>query len=108
MRDTDKAGKATEELAEVTRESYRIVVDRAFAARESNARLARNFFEETIEAYKEQVALQLRTVDQLAEQARERQGIFEELSRESFDAYQDFVSSLYDYQQDTLQKGPGR
>lgn len=77
---TEKARRAAEEYTDATRESYRIVVRRAFAARESNSRLARDFFEKTIEEIQEQARLNLLASQELSEHARRRGkalGLFE-------------------------------
>jgi hypothetical protein len=101
---TEKMGRAAEELAEVSRDSYRMVVDRAFAARESNARITRNFFEDTVEALQEQTALNLRTMEELAEQTRRRREALRELTRESSDAYEEFLGSLSGYYREALEE----
>lgn len=45
------------DLVDATHESYRIVVDRAFAGRESDSRLTRFFFETTTVEIQEQTLL---------------------------------------------------
>ena len=49
--------KAVEAHVDATRESYRIVVSRAFAARESNSRLTWDFFERTTVEIQEQARM---------------------------------------------------
>ncbi len=70
--DKERKRRAAEEYAEAAGESYRIVVDRAFAARESNSRLARDFFEKTIEEIQEQARLNRRASRELARHARKQ------------------------------------
>ncbi len=96
-KDMDRFDEATGELAEAVRESYRAAVDRAFVARESNARLARDFFEDWIDTLQDQAELNRRTMQSLAEQAREQQEAFRQLSRESLNAYDGFLDSLFSY-----------
>lgn len=63
---TEKAREAAGKHADATRESYRIVVSRAFAARESNSRLARDFFERTTVEIQEQARMNRCATDQFA------------------------------------------
>lgn len=64
--------KAVEAYADATRESYRMVVDRAFAARESNPRLTRDFFERTTVEIQEQARLNRCAMEQLASHIRKQ------------------------------------
>ncbi len=105
---TEKMGRATEELAEVARDSYRVVVDRTFAARESNARITRTFFEDTVEALQQETELNLRAAEELAEQARRQREAFRELTRESSDAYEEFLGSLSGYYQEEVDRSESR
>lgn len=99
---TEKMSRAAEEMAEVTRDSYRVVVDRAFAARESNARITRNFFEDTVEALQEETELNLRTLEELTEQTRRQRAAFRELARDSASAYEGFLDSLSGYYREEM------
>ena len=89
--------EAAEELAEAARESYSAAVDRAFAARESNTRLARGFFEGWADTLQDQAELNRHAIQSLAELAREQREVFQELSRESLNAYDGFLDSLFSY-----------
>lgn len=92
-----RTNQAAEELVEAARESYKAAVDRAFAARESNARLARSFFEDWIDTLQDQAELNRRTMQSLAEQTREQREALRQLSRGSLNAYDGFLDSLYSY-----------
>lgn len=94
---TNRINEAAEELAEAARESYKVAVDRAFAAQESNMRLARGFFEDWVDTLHEGAEFNRRTLQSLAEQAREQREALQELSRRSLFAYDGFLDSLYDY-----------
>jgi len=96
-RQRDRAGDALEEMAAASRESYRAVVERAFAARESNERLTRTFFEEGLEVFQDHAELHRRTFARLAEQVRRQREAFRDLARESGDAYDGFLDSLSAY-----------
>lgn len=101
-KDTNWIEDATEELTEAARESYKAAVDRAFAAQESNMRLARGFFEDWVDTIQDQAELNHRTMQSLAELAREQQEVFQELSRESINAYDGFLDSLFSYYNEVL------
>ena len=93
----NRIDEATGELTEAARESYRAAVDRAFAARESNTRLARSFFEDWVDTLEAHAELNRRTVRGMAELAREQREAFRKLSLESLDAHEGFVDSLFSY-----------
>ncbi|HET7480410.1 MAG TPA: hypothetical protein VFJ72_12940 [Rubrobacteraceae bacterium] len=93
-RNLDRANKAARQMAEISRESYRAVVERAFAARESNERLTRSFFEEGLELFQDHAELNRRTLNRMAEQAQEHRDALLSLSRDSLTSYDDFVGSL--------------
>lgn len=96
-RHMDRAGDAAWEMVEATHESYRAVVERAFAMRESNQRLTRDFFEESLEILQDHAEMNRRTLETLARQAREQREALRDLSLESLDAYDGFVDSLSAY-----------
>lgn len=88
--DTDKTRESAGKLADATRESYRTVVGRAFAARESNSRLARDFFEKTTEEIQDQARLNRRASHELAGNA-EKQGEAFGMAAESLTVYEEFL-----------------
>jgi 2-oxoglutarate dehydrogenase complex dehydrogenase (E1) component-like enzyme len=96
-RQQDRAGDAAREMAAATRDSYKAVVERAFAVRESNQRLTRTFFEEGLEVLHDHAEMNRRAMETLSRQAREQREALRELSRESLDAYDGFVDSLSAY-----------
>lgn len=96
-RHLQRAGDAAEEMAEATRESYRAVVERAFAMRESNQRLTRSFFEEGLEVMQDHAEMNRRTLEALSRQAQEQREALRELSLQSLRSYDGFVDSLSAY-----------
>lgn len=88
--DTDKTRESAGKLADATRESYRTVVGRAFAARESNSRLAWDFFEKTTEEIQDQARLNHRASHELAENTR-KQGEAFGMAAESLTLYEEFL-----------------
>lgn len=92
--DGRRTREATGEYADATRESYRIVVSRAFAIRESNSRLARDFFEMTVEEVEAQARLNSRTALALAEHAGEQGDILREFTEQKTGVHEELLDSL--------------
>ena len=103
-KDTNRAGEASEELDRLARESYRAAVDRAFDVQKSGMRLSRRFFENWLETLEEHAELNRRTMQGLTELVREHQEVFREMSRESLEAYDDFVDSLASYYEEVSEE----
>ena len=107
-RDVRHNQEAAERLDRITREGYRTAVDQAFEAQKSGMRLSRRFFESWVETLDDHAELNRRTFSNLQELVREQREVFRELSRESSDAYDGFLDSLGDYQEEIsrLEKRP--
>ena len=96
-RDARRAGDTAEELDSLARESYKTAVNQAFEAQKSGIRLSRRFFENWVETLEDHAELNRRTMQSLTELMREQREVFQQLSRESLDAYDGFVDSLSSY-----------
>ena len=99
-RDVRRNREAAERLDEITRDGYRSAVDQAFEAQKSGMRLTRRFFENWVETLDDHAEFQRRTFSNLQELVREQREVFQELSRESGDAYDGFLDSLDVYQEE--------
>jgi flagellar biosynthesis chaperone FliJ len=97
-RDVRRNREYAEQLDRITREEYRTAVDQAFEAQKSGMRLSRRFFENWIETLDDHAELNRRTFSSLQELVKEQREVFQELSRESGDAYDGFLDSLDVYQ----------
>ena len=97
MDEKDQERDAAEEMDGLARESYRAAVDRAYDVQKSGMRLSRRFFENWVETLEDHAELNRRTMQGLTELVREQQEVFQELSRDSLDAYDGFVDSLSSY-----------
>ncbi len=102
--DTNRINEVTEELADTARESYNAAVDRAFAAQEGNMRLTQSFFEDWADAFQDQAELNRQALHRVAELAREQREVFQELTRESLNAYDGFLDSLFSYYKEALEE----
>ena len=99
-RDVRQNREAAERLDKITREGYRTAVDQAFEAQKSGMRLSRRFFEDWVETLDDHAELNRRTFSNLQELVKEHREVFQELSRESGDAYDGFLDSLDVYQEE--------
>ena len=94
---TDSKGrdgrKAVEGYADITRESYRTVVGRAFAARESNLRLSRDFFEKTVIEIQEQATVSRHASGELFGQNKKQGEALGELAEATMGMYEDLLDS---------------
>ena len=104
-RDVRRNREAAERLDEITREGYRSAVDQAFEAQKSGMRLSRRFFENWVETLDDQAELHRRALSNLQELVKEQREVFQELSRESGDAYDGFLDSLDVYQEEISRFG---
>jgi hypothetical protein len=99
-RDARRNREASERLDRLTREGYRAAVDRAFEAQKGGMRLSRRFFENWVETLDDHAELNRRTLRRVQQLVREQREVLRDLSRESVDAYDGFLDSLEDYQED--------
>jgi len=104
MDEKDQERDAAEEMDRLARESYRAAVDRAFDVQKSGMRLSRRFFENWVETLEDHAELNRRTMQGLTELVREQQEVFQELSRDSLDAYDGFVDSLSSYYEEVSEE----
>ena len=104
-RDVRRNWEAAERLDRITREGYRTAVDQAFEAQKSGMRLSRRFFENWVETLDDQAELHRRALSNLQELVKEQREVFQELSRESGDAYDGFLDSLDVYQEEISRFG---
>lgn len=96
-RDVDKNNGAVERMTEAVRDSYEAAMESTVAAHKANARLARSFLESSVEMLEVQAEMKHRTLEGLAELAREQREAFQRLSLESLNAYDGFLGSLFSY-----------
>lgn len=104
-KDADKSkGDAAEKMTEAVQESYEAAAKGASAMRSQNARLARSFHEGSIEALEAQAEFHRHTLESLAELSLKHQEAFLRLSRDSSDAYDGFLDSLYTYYGEVMEE----
>lgn len=102
-----RVGKAADDLAETVWDSYRAIFESALATQERNVELTLHVFESGMETVERGVEINRRVALELARRMREQREVYEEISRESNDAYEGFVGSLSDFYRDVSGDRPG-
>lgn len=101
---TQERREAFERFDAVTRESYKVAVDRAFEVQKDGAKLSRAFFENWVQSLEEGVEINRRALEGLQRIAAEQREAFYGLSRDSLGAYEGFVDSLGQYEAELSEK----
>jgi len=92
-----RINEAAQKFADALIESQRVVSERSAEAQERQVRLAESFFESVTNHLRAQVETGDAAARDLAEQARRGQEASQALTRESADAYMDFLNSMFSY-----------
>ena len=98
-----RVNEAARQFAEALVESYRAVSDRAVAAQQPGAELTRDFFSRVIENLRTQAEDTRQLGQQLADQQQRAAEAGQTLTRESVEAYRDFVDSMFSFYQESVQ-----
>jgi hypothetical protein len=96
----ERQREAAEKLDVATRESYGAAVDHAFELQKDGMKLSRAFFQNWVETLEEGAEINRRALEDLQRMAAERRQVFYGLSRESLDAYDGFLDSLRQYDEE--------
>ena len=97
-RHTNKRGNdAAHEYAQTTLGSYRTVWDHFAEAQQRQERLAQDFFEDTMSHLRSQSERNLSTSEELVDQTRKGHEANQLLAKESANAYEEFLDSLFLY-----------
>ncbi len=99
--------EAAEKLDAATRESYRAAVDHAFELQKDGMKLSRAFFQNWVQTLEEGAEINRRALEDLRRIATEQRQVFYGLSRDSLDAYDGFLDSLKQYEEETSSNRPG-
>ena len=92
-----RVNDAAHEYAQATLGSYRTVWDHFMEAQERQEQLAQDFLEDTTSHLRTQAERNLSTSEELVEQARKGQEANQLLAKESANAYEEFLDSLFLY-----------
>jgi hypothetical protein len=100
---TKRINEAAQKFADALIESQRVVSERSAEAQERQVQLTQSFFESVTNHIRAQAQIGDAAARDLAEQARKGQEASQELTRESVDAYMDFLDSVVSYYRRSVQ-----
>ena len=94
---------AAEQFTDALIQSYKTVADRGVSAQERGAQLTEVFFNQTINNLRTQAEENRKATQQVADQQQRQADAAQTLTRESVDAYMDFMDSMFSYWQGGIQ-----
>ena len=98
-----RVNEAAEQFTDALVESYKAVADSGVSAQERNTQLTEVFFDQTISNLHAQAEQNRQATQQLADQQQRQAEAAETLTRESVDAYMDFMDSMFSWWQGGVQ-----
>jgi putative cell wall-binding protein len=98
-----RINEAAEQFTGALVESYKVVAERGAAAQEQNAQLTENFFNKVIDNLRPQVEENRQATQRLADQQQRQADAAQTLTRESVEAYMDFLNSAFSFWQGGVQ-----
>ena len=98
-----RINEAAEQFTDALVESYKVVAERGAAAQEQGAQLTENFFNRVIDNLRTQVEENRQATQQLADQQQRQADAAQTLTRESVEAYMNFLNSAFSFWQGGVQ-----
>ena len=98
-----RINEAAEQFTDALVESYKVVAERGAAAQEQGAQLTENFFNRVIDNLHTQVEENRQATQRLADQQQRQADAAQTLTRESVEAYMDFLNSAFSFWQGGVQ-----
>ena len=98
-----RVNEAAEQFTDALVESYKVVAERGAAAQEQGAQLTENFFNRVIDNLRTQVEENRQATQRLADQQQRQADAAQTLTRESVEAYMDFLNSAFSFWQGGVQ-----
>ena len=98
-----KINEAAEQFTEALVESYKTVADTGVSAQERNTQVTEVFFNQTINNLHAQAEQNRQATQQLADQQQRKAEAAQTLTRESVEAYMDFMDSMFSWWQGGIQ-----
>lgn len=96
---------AAEQFANAVKTSYQAVAKRGEKAQELNAELTQQFFNKVNERLRTQAEENRQLTQELADQSKRQQEAGQQIAQESFNAYMDFMNSMFSYTLGAAQEG---
>src|SRR5215218_575260 len=98
-----KVNEAADQFTNALVQSFKVVADRGASAQDRGAQLTEVFFNQTINNLRAQAEENRRATQQLTEQQQRQADAAQTLTRESVDAYMDFMDSMFSWWQGGIQ-----
>ncbi len=98
-----RVNEAAEKFTDALVQSYKVVAERGASAQEQNAHLTEVFVNQTINSLYTQAEENRQATQQLTEQQQRQAEAAQTITRESVDAYMDFMDSMFSYWQEGVQ-----
>ena len=98
-----RINEAAEQFTDALVQSYKAVADSGVSAQERSTQLTEVFFNQTINNLHAQAEQNRQATEQLADQQQRQAEAAQTLTRESVDAYMDFIDSMFSFWQGGVQ-----
>jgi hypothetical protein len=98
-----RINEAAEQFTDALVESYRVVAEHGAAAQEQNAQLTETFFNRVVENLRTQAEENRQAAERLADQQQRQADAAQTLTRESVEAYMEFLNSAFSFWQRGVQ-----
>jgi len=98
-----RVNEAAEQFTDALVNSYKVVAERGAAAQEQNAQLTETFFNRVVENLRSQAEENRQATERLTEQQQRQADAAQTLTRESVEAYMNFLNSAFSFWQRGVQ-----
>jgi len=98
-----RVNEAAEQFTDALVQSYKAVAESGVSAQERNTQVTEVFFNQTINNLRAQAEQNRQATEQLADQQQRQAEAAQTLTRESVDAYMDFMDSMFSWWQGGVQ-----
>jgi len=98
-----RINEAAEQFTDALVQSYKTVADTGVSTQERSTQLTQVFFNQTINKLRAQAEQNRQATEQLADQQQRQAEAAQTLTRESVDAYMDFMDSMFPWWQGGVQ-----
>jgi hypothetical protein len=98
-----RINEAAEQFTDALVQSYKVVADRGVSAQERSTQVTEVFFNQAINNLHAQAEQNRQATQQLADQQQRQAEAAQTLTRESVDAYMDFMDSMFSWWQGGVQ-----
>jgi len=98
-----RINEAAEKFTDALVQSYKTVADRGVSAQERNTQVTEVFFNQAINNLRTQAEQNRQATEQLADKQQRQAEAAQTLTRESVDAYMDFMGSMFSWWQGGIQ-----